>query len=327
MAGLVAALFATGCGNDGGDALPKPQGMHFSQESYEVRPEESLRLSVRITLAGVESDYDLAANAYEVELTSSDPSVATVSDDGTITGVGYGTTTLTGRSAQFGQPFTATVHVWLEGLRFESEQYAMALGGWAAPRLLVTEDAAETQADNRRFDITWRIEDPAVAMLSDDGRVQGLRAGTTTLVASTPYYPEEVSTRIEVGVFWTGEWMLVRVGGNDAMSGTVYIALESDKTFTLYQSIDVAGFTILRGTYQVSSKEGKNVLSGVYDDGVAWASEYEVSREGDDLFLTALADGRMVSQYLRTEIPDHVKDGVTGAPALGVQRSAGRRFL
>lgn len=412
MAVLFAALFAAGCGDNGGDALPKPQGIRFARDTYQVLPGKVVQSQLRVTVDGVESDYDFATNPLAVEFSTddpavavvradgmvsgvgygstrlvarsasiespatatvrvlpselrldketytlspgasvrvqliavengadsptenrfgivwqtADPTVATVTDDGTVTAAGFGTTVLTGTSSLLTEPLTATIAVQLKNLRFEMEQYVMDVEGTVSPRLLVTENDREVAADNERYAIAWRIEDPTIASLAADGTVTGLSSGATRLIATTPYYPDDVATVIAVRGSWTGEWMLTHWGGSDAMSGKVYLALEIDGTFALYQSLDVAGFSLFRGTYRVAVEGGKNVLTGTYSDGKPWAARYEIAREGDHLFLTSLADD-IVSQYALTEIPDYVKDGVTGAPAQGGRQMTGERFL
>lgn len=300
-----------------------PSALRLDKETYTLARGASVRMQLIATENGVDSPLD---NRFGIVWQSADPSVATVTDDGTITAADFGTTKLTGTSSLLGEPLTATVVVQLKKLRFEAERYELDVDETAAPRLLITENDTEADADNDGYAITWRIEDPTIASLAADGTVRGLRSGATRLIASTPYYPVEVTTVIAVRGSWTGEWMLTRWGDSDAMSGKVYMELGIDGTFALYQSLDVTGFALLRGTYQVALENGKNILKGTYSDGVSWASEYELAREGDDLFLTSLIDA-VVSQYTLTEIPDYVKDGITGAPAQVVQRVAGKRFF
>ena len=54
-------------------------------------------------------------------------------------------------------------------------------------------------------------------------------------------------------------WMLSRWNGGTELSGKVYLQLNADRTFSLYQSIDVPGYRKLTGTYTI---EG-GVLSGI----------------------------------------------------------------
>ena len=94
-------------------------------------------------------------------------------------------------------------------------------------------------------------------------------------------------------------WMLTRWKDGTALTGTVYLQLGEDGTFTLYQSIGTFGYA------RFSS----------------YAVEKMTKRE---LRLRALKDG-VVSVYSGVAIPAAVKDGVTA----GRLRSAaqGESFL
>ena len=115
--------------------------------------------------------------------------------------------------------------------------------------------------------------------------------------------------------------MLSLWNGDAGLAGHIYMELQADGRFVLYQSLDVAGFACFRGTYTVATQNGRQVLSGVYDDGVPWKESYGFVCEGDRMTLTSLSDA-IVSQYVRTTIPDYVKDGLTAAPGFGAVQKA-----
>lgn len=121
-------------------------------------------------------------------------------------------------------------------------------------------------------------------------------------------------------------WMLTRWKDGTALTGTVYLQLGEDGTFTLYQSIGTFGYARFTGTYAlVGDPATRQVLSGTYADGTPWDSSYAVEKMTKrELRLRALKDG-VVSVYSGVAIPAAVKDGVTA----GRLRSAaqGRSFL
>ena len=107
-------------------------------------------------------------------------------------------------------------------------------------------------------------------------------------------------------------WMLTRWKDGTALTGTVYLQLGEDGTFTLYQSIGTFGYARFTGTYAlVGDPATGQVLSGTYADGTPWDSSYAVEKMTKrELRLSALKDG-VVSVYSGVAIPAAVKDGVT----------------
>ena len=116
-------------------------------------------------------------------------------------------------------------------------------------------------------------------------------------------------------------WMLARWGGSTDLSGKVFLQLNEDMTFTLYQSIDTPGYQKLIGTY---TKEGQ-VLSGTYSSGTPWESSYAVEKQTKTELQLRSEKDDVVSLYTAVEIPAYAKDGVVGA---GVRSSgAAKPFL
>lgn len=111
-------------------------------------------------------------------------------------------------------------------------------------------------------------------------------------------------------------WMLTRWKDGTALTGTVYLQLGEDGTFTLYQSIGTFGYARFTGTYAlVGDPATGQVLSGTYADGTPWDSSYAVEKMTKrELRLRALKDG-VVSVYSGVAIPAAVKDGVTAGRA------------
>ena len=88
-------------------------------------------------------------------------------------------------------------------------------------------------------------------------------------------------------------WMLTRWKDGTALTGTVYLQLGEDGTFTLYQSIGTFGYARFTGTYAlVGDPATGQVLSGTYADGTPWDSSYAVEKMTKrELRLRALKDG------------------------------------
>lgn len=113
-------------------------------------------------------------------------------------------------------------------------------------------------------------------------------------------------------------WMLAKMGGSSSVAGTVYLQLNSDNTFNLYQSIETPGYVKLTGTYSVTAdSKGVQTLSGVYTGQKPWKNSYQiVSLSEYNMSLKNVAEDaskQVVYDYVGVLIPDYVKDGVTGA--------------
>lgn len=106
-------------------------------------------------------------------------------------------------------------------------------------------------------------------------------------------------------------WKLVSWNGHTEIAGSVYLQLEDDGTFTLYQQVGnlaTAGYRKFTGTYRIEGDDATGqVMSGSYSDGTSWAASYLLeSRTSEELRLRSLPEN-IVSVYERIVIPEYVK--------------------
>ena len=97
---------------------------------------------------------------------------------------------------------------------------------------------------------------------------------------------------------FVGDWHCTAT----SVDAEIYVTYTAEKTFTLYQQIGDGAYRVYNGTW---SLEG-NRLSGQYNDGTAWAAEYEVASSDDDN-MTLTAEG-ISEHYSRVSggIPEEV---------------------
>jgi hypothetical protein len=103
----------------------------------------------------------------------------------------------------------------------------------------------------------------------------------------------------------------------------VYLTLNEDNTFVLYQHTSDVLWEKYEGTYTLSG----NTLSGIYSDGVEWA-DYTIkynNNEPKQIKLTRNGDAEDVSIYTKTEIPAEVIDNAKTPAA--VRSAESKRFL
>ena len=113
---------------------------------------------------------------------SKDPSVATVSDSGQVTGVGNGTTEVTGTDGYT----TATCIVRIKGITSGSTtpSTSTALKLNREDMTMPAGTSFQLKVSGTSSAVTWSIADPSIATISSDGTVQFLKKGTTTATAA-----------------------------------------------------------------------------------------------------------------------------------------------
>jgi hypothetical protein len=119
-----------------------------------------------------------------------------------------------------------------------------------------------------------------------------------------------------------GEWTLTEWNSSRDLPFGVYISLNEDNTFDLYQHTSDVLWVHYTGTYTLNG----STLSGVYSDGVSWATDYTIkyNKAADPKQISLTSTGN-VGIYTATTIPDTVIDQATEA---GVVRSGEvKRFL
>ena len=111
--------------------------------------------------------------------------------------------------------------------------------------------------------------------------------------------PDDLAAKI------VGQWELVGAEfptksvtvGDEVL--TVYVDFQARGVFTLYQQLGEGRFEVFDGSWSLAG----DLLSGRYSDNSAWASDYQVSVDGDVLTMTVSPDGTDVYRYQRCTIP------------------------
>ncbi len=86
----------------------------------------------------------------------------------------------------------------------------------------------------------------------------------------------------------------------------IYVSFTADGKFELYQQITEGAHRLFRGTWSID--EGKMIISGKYNDGEKWGSDYAfvMSEDNNSMTLTDSASQEYV--YSRQTIPAEVKE-------------------
>lgn len=199
-------------------------GIAFTEKAVEIAIDETAALSCTLTPA----DTTRRMLTYTVK----DPSVAQVDENGMITGIGSGTTTVTATSTELGadgRPITDTVTVTVyrqaTSLAFENVALSLSVADGAVdlPRAIGSEGA--------EMRLSYRSTDETVATVdAENGRLIPQRAGTTALVVTDERSGLTASCLVVVS-----EKALV--GVKDIQSyGSNYLALFDDGRLYLWGS-------------------------------------------------------------------------------------------
>ena len=116
------------------------------------------------------------ATIKNVSWSSGDNDVATVNNDGLLTAVAAGSTTVTATTQDGGK--TATCVVAVSGVALNKTKLALNVG--SEETLIAT-----VHPPNTKNNIIWSSTDTGVATVSSRGLITGVKAGTATIIVST----------------------------------------------------------------------------------------------------------------------------------------------
>ncbi len=229
-----------GSGEDAGPGDAQLSALQLAPELGVLPVGESRSLAA----TGVYSDGSTRDLTTEVQWASSNPAVATLSPAGALVTVAEGATTL---SAVLGDVRVA-VHLLVSSKTLESIALApvgLELGLGAAQRFTATATFSDQSTRNVSAQVVWSSSAPEHAPVSEDGVVNALTLGTTTL-----------------GVTW---------GGKAATSQVTVVA----KRLTSIAVTPAYSVIVVGGTQQLTA-------TGTYSDGstldvtasAQWTSEY-----------------------------------------------------
>ncbi len=100
-------------------------------------------------------------------------------------------------------------------------------------------------------------------------------------------------------------WELMTWDGSDALQSKVFLALNDDLSFALYQCIATPDFKKFTGTYSIDEQSG--VLTGTYSDGTAFEDSYRIVEMTETALKMQSVKGGIESVYRRVVIPDYAK--------------------
>lgn len=198
-----------------------------------------------------------------VTWTSSEPSVVTVDDEGRVTSVSVGSTTV--RAASGTVSFTVPVVSGQAADSVEVDSGTLLLGGPGATATVVAEVFDSRSNPIADPEILWESLDSSVVMVSSDGMVAAVGAGTTTVSVSATNDGATALASLDVTV--TPVLTIDGAGLPDGRVGSPYSALLSATGGDGVRVWQVASGTLPAGlTLEVGGAVvGTPTLAGTFD--------------------------------------------------------------
>lgn len=114
----------------------------------------------------------------------------------------------------------------------------------------------------------------------------------------------------------SGSWKLNEWRGTTP-NFEVYLEIEEDGSVALWQKIAIREWS----HYTSSATLEGDTISGVYSDGIAWSTSYNIALEEDTMTWTSSSDANDISLYVRATLPEEL------AATRGIGDSDELRFL
>ena len=180
---IVIVLVAKGCSNsddNGGTSVNENQTptIAINRQSLALEVGDSFQLEADVLLASI-------ANPV-VSWRSDDTSVAAVNDDGYVTALGEGETNIVAIYRQNGIPYTTScsivvtsTKVEIESIDIVQEDISLRKGGSVLLQVAVTPEDATVDS------LTFTSDDTSIATVSNEGRINAINTGTTTITVKT----------------------------------------------------------------------------------------------------------------------------------------------
>ena len=253
--------FTATCTVDIAPAVIAATGVTLSQTTVSIANGETAQLTATVTPAD-------AANKA-VTWSSADAAIASVDQNGMITAVAVGTTTITVTTTDGG--FTATCSVtvtpiMVTGVTLDKTSVSIITGETAQ----LTQTVSPANAANK--DVTWSSADAAIASVDQNGMITAVAVGTTTITVTTADGSFTATCSVTVtpiavtGVTLDQSSLEMKVGDTAQLTETVNPSNAADKTVT-WSTADAAIASIDQTGTITAVAEGTTTITVTTNDG------------------------------------------------------------
>lgn len=201
----------------------------------------------------------------DVDWVSTDETIATVDQDGKVTGVSIGSTVIMVKSRDGGFTAQCTVHVVVSITGIHLSDSSLILKKGDSHALVGTVLPADTTEDKT---ITWTSSDDKIATVDKDGKITAVEGGNAVITAQVGTHTAQCSVKVIVPV--TGiqldEYLSIEKGSfrilspvispDDATDRAVVWTISDEKVATVDSDGKVTALTTGQTTISVTSHDG-----------------------------------------------------------------------
>jgi len=245
-----------------------------------------------LELGGLNTNYTVTSNYPEVErmimFTSSNLSVATITNNGVLSIIGVGSTTLTASVSGTSVSKTLVVNVY----------YADATNIYVSgdTNVILSEESNYTATFNQYADpntsVTWSVNDPSIASIDQNGNLIGLKIGTVKVIATVTEsaFTTNITDEFTVNIIYALETSVEYVGnikipvGETVLLETIVYPLNANQSVSWSQVTFSPNITLVDGkitgsvigTYVLRMTTANNITNTVEIEIVSIATDVEI---------------------------------------------------
>ena len=236
----------------------------FESENYSLNSGETLKLG----LVFLSDSFQKTQLKWE----SSDPSVATVTNDGTLTAIKAGRSVITAKDPEgrFSVSCNVSVNVPVEGISLDRSNVTLKLGESLQLSATITPD----DAANKK--LSWSSSDPSVVFVDGQGNIRGLKGGNALITVITEDGNYSASCEVTVivpakSISLNSMSLTINKGETSQLIATFVPDNASNKNVS-WSSNDPSVASVDENGLVTGLKAGKVVITATTEDGGFTAS-------------------------------------------------------
>ena len=231
---------------------------------------------------------------------SDDPSIATVDENGVVTGKSEGVVVIRG-TLQNGMEISSEVTVTIipvDSISFEDKEITILKGKETLLNVLINPSNA-TEIEN----IAWESSDDTIITVDENGRIRGLKAGTATITARMGNLSCSIDVTIEevhlTDIIIGNDLSNIHVGDSFDLELILNPANTTDELTFTYVSSNEDVITIDENGHLVAKAAGKSTITVTASNGVQTSYEVNVTKlESPDTGVQSISLYGMLSLIL-----------------------------
>ncbi len=212
----------------------------------------------------------------KVTWSSKDTSIATIDENGKVTGIKAGTTKIVAKVGNFEKECTVTVEEKkLEGIAISNKLETILKGKTEKLEIIYT---PEDTTDDK--EVIWKSSDEAILTVDENGNLTGIKAGTATITAISGDFEDSIEIEVEeiklTGIEIKSENATMKPGDKIKLNVVYTPGNTTDNRNLVFVSSDESVLTIDENGVVTAIKAGKAVVTAIAENGVKTQIEMTV---------------------------------------------------